>query len=115
MEEQAWQRGQATFEFIDRNGDLGATKGTSFVAWQLPNSYGRCHTLSQMGRQKKLQRQLTDLVNQGARGNDETELWQQYHPNGKVAVQASKFVSEKPMYWPARQGQDWQLWFSLKD
>ena len=114
IEERAWQQGQATFEFIDSNGELGATAGASYVAWQLPNSYGKCHTPSRLGRQKKLQRQLTDLVNQGARGNGEIGLRRQYHPNGKAAVQANKSVCEKPMYWPARQGQNWQLWFRLE-
>lgn len=110
MEEGNWEQGTAAFEFLDSRGVLGRTNGR-YVAWQLPNSYGRRHQPSRMGRQKKLQRQLTDLVNQGARGNGETAVQRQYHPNGKAAARAAH---NQTSYWPARQGADWQLWFSLE-
>ena len=109
MEEGNWEQGTAAFEFIDSRGVLGRQNGR-YVAWQLPNSYGRRHQPSRMGRQKKLQRQLTDLVNQGARGNGGIALQRQYHPNGKAAARAAH---NQTSYWPARQGADWQLWFSL--
>lgn len=109
MEEKAWGRGAAAFEFVDSQGALGRRNGR-YVAWQLPNSYGRRHQASRMGRQKKLQRQLTDLVNQGARGNGEKVVRRLYHPNGKAAARAAH---NQATYWPARQAADWQLWFSL--
>jgi hypothetical protein len=113
MEARAWGQGTATFEFIDSQGALGRKNGR-YVAWQLPNSYSRRHQPSRMGRQKKLQRQLTDLVNQGARGNSETVAQRQYHPNGKAAAQAAGAASPKPLYWPRQQARDWQVWFSLE-
>ncbi|MBK7919921.1 MAG: hypothetical protein IPJ94_27430 [Chloroflexi bacterium] len=41
-EKQAWQRGRATFEFVDHHGRQGR-KGTSYIAWHLPNSYTGPH------------------------------------------------------------------------
>ncbi len=110
MEQRLWGQGQATFAFLDSQGALGKKNGR-YVAWQLPNSYGRRHQPSRMGRQKKLQRQLTDLVNQGARGNGENAVQRHYHPNGKAAARAA---NNQTAYWPARQDADWQLWFSVE-
>lgn len=111
VEERLWGQGAATFEFIDSQGALGKKNGR-YVAWQLPNSYGRRHQASRMGRQKKLQRQLTDLVNQGARGNGGQAVQRQYHPNGKAAARAANNI--QTAYWPAKQSTDWQLWYSLE-
>ena len=110
MEERLWGQGTAAFKFVDSKGVLGQKNGR-YVAWQLPNSYGRRHQPSRMGRQKKLQRQLTDLVNQGARGNGEAAVQRQYHSNGKAAARATH---NQTSYWPAQPGTDWQLWFSLE-
>ncbi|MEM7113577.1 MAG: hypothetical protein AAF614_14155, partial [Chloroflexota bacterium] len=106
LEEAAWQQGRAAFEFKDYQGHLGLAPGTSYLAWQLPNSYIGPHEPSQKGRQKKLQRQLTDLVNQGARGNGETKAQRRYFPDGKAAMTARSTI----VYWPAQGNRNWQFW-----
>jgi len=60
-EKQAWQRGRATFEFVDHQGRQGR-KGTTYIAWHLPNSYTGPHQQSPKGRMRKINRKLADLL-----------------------------------------------------
>ncbi|MBK8989736.1 MAG: hypothetical protein IPM39_27370 [Chloroflexi bacterium] len=91
-EERAWHQGQALFELRDYRGEQGK-QGKSYLAWQLPNSYGGQHQQRPKGRQKRINRQLEDLVMKGMPGNIETEGEVQqpekrYYPNGRSAGQA---------------------------
>jgi len=61
VEKLAWQRGRATFEFVDHQGRQGR-KGTTYIAWHLPNSYTGPHQQSPNGRMRKINRKLTDLL-----------------------------------------------------
>ncbi|MCI0647624.1 MAG: hypothetical protein L0346_22410, partial [Chloroflexi bacterium] len=68
MEQRAWQRGRAVFEFVDVQGRQGP-KNRHYVAWRLPNSYQGPHRQAARGRQRKVNRRLKDLVNKRAQGN----------------------------------------------
>lgn len=67
LEEQAWQRGQATFKFMDYNGRQGR-KRANYIAWHLPNSFIGPHRQTTNDRMRKINRKLTDLVQEEARG-----------------------------------------------
>ena len=68
IEERAWRQGQAVFRYLDTNGKQGAP-GREYVAWHMPNSYDGPHSQRCKGRQKKINRQLRELVMKGMRAN----------------------------------------------
>lgn len=110
-EEQAWQQGQAGFHLTDYNGQQGPS-GTTYLAWQLPNSYNAPHAPQPRGRQQRINRELADLLTQGTTGNNQTTLdnkvgyTKRYFGNGRGAVKAAQ-KSEKPVYWHAPSGNVW--------
>ena len=69
-QETAWQLGQAYFKFNDKRGRVGPA-GKDYLAWQLPNSYLGPHNTESKGYQRRLNRQLTDLLTIGITGNGE--------------------------------------------
>ena len=116
LEQEAWQRGNAVFEFTDHAGKFGAENGR-YLAWQLPNQYEGPHQQAQFGRQRKInkqlrqqqEQQLKDLVEIGAQGNrGKANVEHTYHPNGSKAVQAIRTRSEA--YWPTRRSQNVRFW-----
>ncbi len=109
LQETAWKKGAASFELVDRNGRQGKT-GATYVAWQLPNSYRGPHRIMARGRQKQINRELTDLFMKGMTGNGQkgidqrTCLVQRYFRNGRLAAQAfnqGKISGE--LYWCSPQ------------
>ncbi len=114
-EKQAWQRGQATFDFVDHQGRQGR-KGTIYIAWHLPNSYTGPHQQSPIGRMRKINRKLADLVTKGAQGNGSETVEKLYFANGKEAGQALGQCMQAAAYWPlvpgARKRDLWAV-FSL--
>jgi hypothetical protein len=112
----AWRQGQALFELKDYRGEQGR-KGKTYLAWQLPNTYIGRHQQCPKGRQKRINRELKDLVMKGMPGNVErtnetpelaatsrVTLAKRYYPNGKLAAQAygrqAKYQkSEHELYW----------------
>ena len=106
-EKHAWTQGQALFELKDYHGQQGK-KGRTYLAWQLPNSYSGQHQHRPKGRQKRINRELNDLVMKGMPGNvegtDETQMPEKiYFPNGKLAAKAYDRAPERDFYWK-RQG-----------
>ncbi len=121
-ERRAWQQGQALFELKDYRGEQGR-KGKTYLAWQLPNTYIGRHQQRPQGRQKRINRELKDLVMKGMPGNvgeaneipklaaipeiaatSEVALTKRYYPNGKLAAraygrQAAKVDSDRELYW----------------
>lgn len=102
-EKRAWQQGRALFELKDYLGQQGK-KGKTYLAWQLPNSYCGQHRHRPRGRQKRINRELKDLVMQGMPGNGEgTNKTQKpekvYFPNGKLAAKAYGRDPERDFYW----------------
>ena len=102
-EKRAWQQGRALFELKDYLGQQGK-KGKTYLAWQLPNSYCGQHRHRPRGRQKRINRELKDLVMQGMPGNgEETSETQKpekvYFPNGKLAAKAYGRHPERDLYW----------------
>jgi hypothetical protein len=59
-QEQAWAHGQALFVLTDARGYQGK-RGQRYHAWQLPNSYHGPHACTGRGRQKHLNRHITQL------------------------------------------------------
>jgi hypothetical protein len=103
QEERACQKGQALFELKDYRGQQGP-QGRSYLAWQLPNSYKGQGRHCPKGRQKRINRELKDLVMKGMPGNvaetSETRLAEKvYYPNGSLAAKAYGRDPEKERYW----------------
>ncbi|MCB9434063.1 MAG: hypothetical protein H6668_18995 [Ardenticatenaceae bacterium] len=97
-----WEQGRAVFIMKDRNGRYGSPNQT-YAAWQLPNSYSGPHRRCGRGRQRKMNRQLVDLVQTGMRGNGQRQqISRCYFRNGKTAVLQHKASTT---YWP-NQRQD---------
>jgi hypothetical protein len=112
-QELAWRKGRALFELKDYRGRQGK-RGKTYLCWQLPNSYYGGHQFRPRGRQRRINRELKDLVNTRAPGNVEgqdkasgsvsTELTvskpkRVYYPNGKVAAKAYSRNPERELYW----------------
>ncbi len=107
-EERVWQQGPALFILKDYRGRQGK-QGKSYLAWQLPNSYVGQHQQWPKGRQKRINRQLKDLVMKGMPGNDGTasetpKPEKRYYPNGRSASQARGPHAADERYWPGERG-----------
>lgn len=102
-QERAWRQGQALFELKDFRGRQGK-KGRTYLCWQLPNSYEGGHAFRPRGRQRRINRELNDLVNKRAPGNgeetvEETRPEKVYYPNGMMAAKAYGRDPERERYW----------------
>ncbi len=102
-EDQAWQQGQAGFHLTDYNGKQGPP-GTTYLAWQLPNSYTAPHKPQPRGRQQRINRELADLLTQGTTGNNQAaiEFNKRYFGSGRGAVSAAAKSTQKSkdsIYW----------------
>jgi hypothetical protein len=113
LEEKGWTQGQALFVLEDFRGRQGP-KGERYVAWQLPNSYTGSHQQRPKGRQRRINRELKDLVMKGMPGNegqtveatqadsargDSDRVKKLYYPNGKLAAQAFNRRKVDSCYW----------------
>ncbi|MCA9932555.1 MAG: hypothetical protein KC415_01435 [Anaerolineales bacterium] len=103
-EKRAWQQGQALFKLKDYRGQQGRA-GSTYLAWQLPNSYASKHPRRPKGRQKRINQALKDLVIKGTPGNVAEQIEAQpagrekrYYALAKEAVQQSG-RSSRPVYW----------------
>lgn len=94
-----WAQGQAAFEFKDFKGQQGQ-RDKSYVAWQLPNSYVGPHAQQSKGRQKRINRTLTDLFMQGMTGNGQrTRMTQRFFDNGRSAAKSYLRNPQQDHYW----------------
>lgn len=119
QENRAWVQGQALFELKDYRGQQGK-KGKTYLAWQLPNTYLGQHRHRPRGRQKRINRELKDLVMKGMPGNiGETSETQKpkkvYYPNGKLAAKAYGRDPERELYWKRHRTRNgrFDLWQQL--
>jgi hypothetical protein len=115
LEEKSWQQGNALFTLEDFRGQQGP-KGRQYVAWQLPNSYTGSHQHRPKGRQRRINRQLRDLVMKGMPGNEGEAVGARqpdpardklYYPTGKLAAKAFNRRKVDQCYWrqvPANAG-----------
>lgn len=103
QEETGWQQGNAAFVLRDTKGKHGP-KNTDYLAWRLPNSYQGPHETARKRRQKRLNRQLADLLTDGTTGNGRCQ--RRYGVPGK---------QRHTRYWaaPATNSQTTHIWFSL--
>ena len=107
QEERAWRQGQALFALKDYAGQHGR-EGKTYLAWQLPNSYAGQHLQRPKGRQKRINRQLQDLVMKGMPGNEGdgalncgsavAAMGKRYYANGRLAAQGRQRSGEV-RYW----------------
>lgn len=118
MQESVWQRGRALFEFADHHGRHGRP-GQTYEAWQLPNSYVGPHPVLQRGRQKRINRELADLLHNGMTGNDQpsqtdTETVRRYYSRGQQAARAYNQRTERDIYWQQNgSGKSCRIWYCL--
>jgi hypothetical protein len=120
QEKRAAQQGTAVFTLKDTDGQQGQP-GQSYLAWQLPNSYDGRHQQRPKGRQRRINRELKDLVMKGMPGNVEEEVDGQrygrvFFTNGKLAAQAYGRDPRGDRYWPmvgCQQQGGCQLWLRV--
>jgi hypothetical protein len=104
QEKRAGQQGTAVFTLTDSDGQQGQ-QGQSYLAWQLPNSYDGRHQQRPKGRQRRINRELKDLVMKGMPGNveegaDAKRYGRVFFTNGKLAAQAYGRDPHGDRYWP---------------
>lgn len=110
IEKAAWQRGRALFQFVDKNGRLGPGNGR-YIAWQLPNSYEGPHHTGAPGRQRRINRRLIGLVQDGVQGNNEQQqVKRRYFSNGATAAQAISRQQTGEAYWPLTKERRKWIW-----
>ncbi|MCI0393775.1 MAG: hypothetical protein L0332_24505 [Chloroflexi bacterium] len=106
-----WQHGRALFTIQDyRRRQRRQEK--NYLAWQLPNSYSGVHDQQPKGAQKRLNRQLADLLTQGTTGNgrETRESQQRFYANAVLAVRSYNRSPGRDVYWPAQQLRRGRLW-----
>ncbi len=128
----AWQLGRAYFRFKDHKGLVGPA-GQRYLAWQLPNSYDGPHDIDSKSHQRRINRQLTDLLTIGITGNGEgvsekTDTMTMDATDGyrktmfyQDGSKAAKHYNRQPqdLYWQSRVGRTgygngrFRLWHSL--
>jgi len=110
----AWTQGPALFELVDYRGRQGK-KGRAYLAWQLANSYVGKHPHQPKGRQKRINRELRDLVTEGMPGNVERTIEKRYYPNGKLAAMACSRNPEQERYWRCHRTKNgrFEVWQKL--
>ena len=119
-QEMCWQKGHALFELTDHRGKHGPA-GTTYLAWQLPNSYNGPHPQQQNGRQKRLNQSIVDLLPIGMTGNDDTPVvparQRRYCRHGQMAARLynraprDSFRPTAFCYWPTAR--DKGIWYVL--
>lgn len=115
LQARSWEQGHATFQFKDFNGQQGP-QGKRYVAWQLPNSYVGPHAQQPKGRQKRINRTLTDLFMQGMTGNGQRpSVARRFFENGRLAAKSYVRNSEQDHYWPGSGNGRFQLWHVMEN
>jgi hypothetical protein len=102
-QQRAWSQGPALFELKDYLGRQGK-KGKRYLAWQLPNSYAGQHQQRPKGRQKRINRELKDLVMKGMPGNVEPTSEtrrpeKRFYPTATLAAKAYGRHPQRELYW----------------
>lgn len=110
VQRQAAEHGHAIFRLDDNQGKFGAA-GESYVAWQMPNSYVGPHAPHSSACKKRINRQLTDLLNEGMTGNGERQVDGhssgdespsiRYFEHGGAASRAYNRHAGNDLYWRA--------------
>jgi hypothetical protein len=106
-QEHAWQRGRAAFTFTDYQGRQGRAGGV-YLAHNLPNSYEANLVRAARGRQRKINRRLTQPRDHVARGAGAARI---FHPDGAAAGKAYNRQPDNDAYWPMKKvGFDGRVW-----
>ena len=104
IEEAAAKHGNATFtDFHDYNGQHGAKRRRHIIC-QLPNTYQvPGHSQAPTGRQRKINRDLKDLVNLRAQGNIKDRFVRRFYPSIKQLMN-SKQEHTGGVFWSVSKG-----------
>jgi hypothetical protein len=108
----AWQQGQALFHLQDGRGQQGAA-GTTYLAWQLPNSYEGPHAQQSPSSRKRINRELADLWHKGTTGNGESVIEKRFFGNGQLAATAYN-RAEREVYWQGDRNGRCRIWYCLQ-
>lgn len=113
--ERAWRHGRSVFVFADKQGWQGA-KGGKYVAWHLPSTHTGPHQQLPKGRQRKVNKALTDLVTEPTQGNGNGHVDKVFFDSGKEAVRVGDKSSERERkrdaYWQqAQRSRQAGLWY----
>lgn len=114
VQAQAWaHRGQGAFELTDKKGKQGAP-GHTYLAWQLPNSYQTQQKPCPRGKQRRVNRELNDLLNKTAAGNSSSSENHQrrFYPSGGDAARVYG-RTRAPVYWRRTAGSGVRVWHEL--
>lgn len=95
-ENDAYQHGNAVFQFIDYRGRHGKC-GQTYAARQLPNSYTSTLQACTRGRQRKVNARLADLVTWGAGERPKTVFTRRFWRSGKAAIRACAEADDRRM------------------
>ena len=107
IENRAWRHGRALFIYKDRQGKFGSA-GAEYTAWQLPNAYHGPHDMRPKGRQKSINREISDLFTKGITGNCPLQerrrvsferLSRRYFNNGQAAAKLYNLDPGPDRYW----------------
>jgi hypothetical protein len=116
-EEQVWRRGGGAFGFVDYRGGQGKP-GVTYMAWQLPNSYKVRLDHRPRGRQKRINRMLSDLFMKGMTGNARQTIEKRYFGDGARAAQAIQKQNQAlaEAYWrqTSHGNVSWRLWHVVR-
>jgi hypothetical protein len=107
--ELAWQRGSALFYFADTTGEQGR-KGTTYLAWHLPNTYTGPHATRSRGSQKRINRKLAVLYKSRGTGNNEQVVEKVFWPTGATAAKAINQQPANDAYWQRFEAQKHHFW-----
>lgn len=118
----AWQHGRAVFRFNDHKGVIGPA-GQDYLARQLPNSYDGPHEVQPKGYQRRINRQLADLLNEGITGNGERKTAEctktasrirVFYHNGSKAAEVYNRSPHQDLHWKSRVGhRRFRIWHTL--
>jgi hypothetical protein len=109
-QDRAWQHGSACFNWRDKKAVHGM-QHTSYLAWQLPNSYLGPHLQRPHGRQRRFNRELAVLFAKGMTGNDYSAVEvkpKRYFDAAKKAARAQN-LSQSGVYWCGKHPGLWYI------
>lgn len=98
-QEAASERGRAWFAFRDHNGRNGQPGG-EYNAWQLPSTHIGPHECLPVGRKRKINAKIGDLVNNGTQGNDNRRIERVFYQRAAEAAKRYNRDQSNDLYWP---------------
>lgn len=111
QQNQAAEHGRCVITFVDHNGTHGKP-GSKYLARRLPNSYVAPIENANRGRQRKINRDMVDLVTTRAQGNGQKPA-KLFYAHAKPAYRGSKKHPVYDMFWRSGGGSGSGLWYQI--